>query len=176
MQIRQVRYSIQKRYLILARELFNLAEPKRNTPSISEQRQGRLWGSITFIAFALEASINEFIFEHCKKESHALERMSTPDKWLIIPRLFNNRDWDFGNEPLQSIKKIFSIRDVLVHYKPAWKEMRDEDYSIPRIKISFDLVREHYRQAIKAMQGIYGKCGLDIPDWLIDYSEDISDQ
>jgi hypothetical protein len=47
-------------------------------------RKRKLYGSIIFLAFALESFINEIGIEHINSEFDEIERMPTVKKWYII--------------------------------------------------------------------------------------------
>jgi len=45
------------------------------------------------------------------------DRLSLPDKWIIVPRALGGDTFDRGAEPMQSMQKLVSLRHKLVHPK-----------------------------------------------------------
>jgi hypothetical protein len=75
--------------------------------------------SVLFSALACEAYANRFIaLSFGKRDREALDRLPTPDKLLIAPRLASGSAlFSVGTEPLQSILRLFQLRNLLVHPK-----------------------------------------------------------
>jgi len=66
-----------KHYLILAKELYDLSKPNKKTPHLGDLRKRKLYGSIIFLALALESFINEIGIEYLNIEFNEIERMPT---------------------------------------------------------------------------------------------------
>lgn len=77
--------------------------------------------AMLFAAFAAEAYVNEFIGQHfAGKDYDAVERFSTIDKYVLAPRTALGREvLPRDREPVQTLRKLFRHRDVLVHPKPG---------------------------------------------------------
>jgi hypothetical protein len=76
--------------------------------------------AMLFAAFAAEAYINEFVAQHSTgQDFETLDRLSTVEKYVMSPRLLLGREVFVRDaEPIQSLRKLFRRRDVLVHPKP----------------------------------------------------------
>lgn len=139
--------------LILAKELYEISEPKKKSPYLGTQRKRRLYGAIVFLGFALESFINEIGIMYCKKDFKRIERLTTVNKWLIIPKLISKEIFDVGKEPFQSIDRIFDYRNLFAHYKPRFKKWDAKEYK--KIdEINHKLVKKFYNQTIQAMKDV----------------------
>lgn len=142
-----------KSCLTLAKELYENSEPQKKSLYLGAQRKRRLYGTIVFLSFALESFINEIGIMYCKKYFERVERLTTVNKWLIIPKLISKEIFDPGKEPFQSIDKIFDYRNLFAHYKPEFKEWNAKEYE--KIdEINHKLVKKFYNQAIQAMKNV----------------------
>ncbi len=75
--------------------------------------------ALLFAAFAAEAYANDFLYDKCGgQDRDALERLSTVDKYALLPALAGTTALDRGGEPLQRVKWLFDRRNELVHPKP----------------------------------------------------------
>jgi hypothetical protein len=85
------------------------------------ERVGLSRTSMLHSAFAAEAAANEFIANKCSSSDRdAIDRLSTPDKFSIAPRLALGRDlFPRDTEPMTSIREMFVRRNELVHPKPG---------------------------------------------------------
>lgn len=157
-----------KHCLILARELYDLSEPQKNTPQLGDQRRRRLYGSILFLAFALESFINEIAIECCKEEFDSIDKLSALDKWDIIPKLaIHKRLFKKGEEPYQSIDRIFDYRNLFAHFKPQFKDESAKDYQKMR-KVDHALTRKLFNNAVLVMRIISKEFNIQTMDWLED--------
>jgi hypothetical protein len=81
--------------------------------------------ALLFAAFAAEAYANDVLYEAWNgKNRDALERLSTVDKYALLPTLAGapatlRRD----REPLQTVRWLFQRRDELVHAKPQSRDL-----------------------------------------------------
>lgn len=72
-----------------------------------------------FTAMFLEA----YIFDYGARKSSALyiknyvDKLDPPSKWLIVTKLFNSEGIDSSSQCFEQIKKLFKIRNSLVHNK-----------------------------------------------------------
>jgi hypothetical protein len=107
-------------YLYLATEALResakgMAGGRSATKRLQLSRQAMLYA-----AFAAEAYINRFLFEHFTGSDRAsLEKLSTVDKYVFVPRLaLGSAIFDRGSQPLQRILDLFVRRNALAHPKP----------------------------------------------------------
>lgn len=88
--------------------------------------------SVIFSALTLEAFINNYAIERFSKnyfENH-LDKLNPVIKWILIPKLAIGNGIDTDGQPYERLKKLFKLRDRLVHYKTKKKkvsEMTEED-------------------------------------------------
>lgn len=88
--------------------------------------------SVIFSALTLEAFINNYAIERFSKnyfENH-LDKLNPVSKWILIPKLAIGNGIDTDGQPYEWLKKLFKLRDRLVHYKTKKKkvsEMTEED-------------------------------------------------
>lgn len=160
-----LKVQIYKHWLILAEKLYFDSNPSKQTPSISDQRRRLLYGATLFLAFALESFINEIGIEFCPNEFESLDKISTSDKWLIIPRLISKPLFFRDREPFQSIFLIFKYRNFFAHFKPEFKDEKHKDYEDMR-KIDHSLIRKFYGNTIIAMQLLRDKLKIKDMEWL----------
>lgn len=154
-----------KHCFILAEELYHASEPNKVTPQIGDMRMRRLYGAILFLAFALESFINEIIFDYFVDDRERIEKWSTIDKWLFVPKLQNKPGFDRGKEPFQTIKNIFKYRDLFAHFKPQMKNINSCDYTLMR-KVNHEMVRHFYNKGIDAMKTMCGWFQIQDACWL----------
>ena len=150
-----------KHYLILAKELYISSVPNKKTPQLGDMRKRRLYGSIIFLALALESFVNEIGIEYLDDEFNEIERMPTVKKWYIIGNLKSKSLFLKGKEPFQSIIKVFKLRDKFVHDKPNFKDIDSKEYREIR-NINHKFVKKLYNNTIEAF-GLLGEA-FDIPD------------
>lgn len=81
--------------------------------------------ALLFAAFAAEAYANDFLYETWNgKNREALERLSTVDKYALLPTLAGApAALDRDREPLQTVRWLFQRRDELVHAKPQSRDL-----------------------------------------------------
>jgi len=156
-----------KHYLILAEDLYRESEPQKITPNISDLRRRKLYGAIIFLAFALESFINEVGIEFFPNEFDAIEKLSTPDKWYLIPRLKSIELFEKGKEPYQSITEIFDYRNKFVHFKPRYQEYNSKLYR-KMSEVTHKKVKKLYKYTIEAMKKIRDNFNIENMEWLDD--------
>jgi hypothetical protein len=110
----------------------------------AEILETRILCAITTALF-LEA----YIFDYCARKRSAsfalnyLDKLDTPSKWIITTQLLCPPGIDPGSEVFSKIKRIFTLRNSLVHHKtkegesfsesPAFPEDCDPQYCIKAI-------------------------------------------
>jgi len=85
------------------------------------RRRARLGrASVLFAALAAEANVNVYAREHLPKaERQTLDGLPTIEKYAIIPRIVTGSVLlRRGEQPLQALKELFELRNLLVHPKP----------------------------------------------------------
>lgn len=78
--------------------------------------------ALLFAAFAAEAYVNDFLYEHVQEEPDrkALVMMPTVEKYILLPKLLRGEELFSRNRaPWNTLKWLFSRRDELVHAKPS---------------------------------------------------------
>lgn len=101
-------------------EDFSLATDAAEGERVTYSRRALL-----FAAFAAEGYANDFLYEKWDgKDRDALQRLSTVDKYALLPALAGaTAALDRGREPLQTIKWLFQRRDELVHAAPRGRDL-----------------------------------------------------
>ena len=87
--------------------------------------------SILFSALAAEAYVNEFLLRQAghaglaKKDVEGLDKLSTPEKYVLGPRAVLGRAvFGRGRQPIQDIRDLFKLRNLLVHPKARRVKVR----------------------------------------------------
>jgi len=153
-----------KHYLILAKDLYDLSEPNKQTPQLGDMRKRKLYGSIIFLALALESFVNEIGIEYLDDEFNEIERMPTVMKWYIIGNLKSKSLFQKGKEPFQSIDKLFKLRNMFAHDKPEFKDVDSKAYrEISNINHKF--VRNLYNNTIESFELLRKAFNIPDSDW-----------
>jgi hypothetical protein len=98
-----------------------MLEPAQRRLDALNARLRLLRTSVIFSALSAEACANE-VLASClpAAEATAVDRLSTPEKLLLAPRLGGKPDvLQRGAAPHQDIVDLFKTRNVLVHGKPG---------------------------------------------------------
>lgn len=98
-----------------------MLEPAQRRLDALNARLRLLRTSVIFSALSAEAYANE-VLATClpAAEAAAVDRLSTPDKLLLAPRLGGKPDaLQRGGPPHQDIVELFKTRNVMVHGKPG---------------------------------------------------------
>lgn len=76
--------------------------------------------TIIFSALCLEALINHYAVKKKSKTyfKKYLDNLSFQNKWIIIPKLCNDAEFNISSKAFELLGKLKSIRNELVHYKP----------------------------------------------------------
>lgn len=98
------------------------------------------------------------------------DKLSLLGKWIFLPKICKIKvKWDVGSEPIQSLSKLISIRNRLMHFKGRRKKLdifltprfiEEMDLVPDTIKRSFETVQESIKQFNLAWKGGFG------PYWL----------
>jgi hypothetical protein len=96
--------------------LFAQLERRENLPGLERMDSAGLVPFVVFMAFAIESYLNSLGFRHVKAWED-LERLPWKAKTALLHEIAN-KAYDWGVEPLQFAKEVFSIRDRLAHGKP----------------------------------------------------------
>jgi len=92
---------------------------------------------VIFSALTLEAFINHYgigKFSRSFFDNH-LDKLNPVSKWMIIPKLVVGQQLKADGQPYELLRKLFKLRDKLVHYKTRQKridELADEDWVTER--------------------------------------------
>lgn len=120
--IMEIKRQLYKRYLILAKESFEKAEPTKKMPKIGEQKKGYLISSIIFLALSIESFLNEFGYDSVESYDD-LEKMNTLQKAIILPKICTNPQAIFkkSDHKFTLLKELFNYRNLFVHQKPRFR-------------------------------------------------------
>ena len=91
---------------------------------------------IVFSSMCLEAIINHYAIIKLSKsyfENH-LDRINIKNKWILIPKLILNKDFNKDSQAYEFLDKLIKNRNDLVHYKsrilkitPELKKQKEEE-------------------------------------------------
>lgn len=100
-------------------ELINLVESEEHKELFQIIIGIRKFGCIvvTFSAMCLEALINDYMILKSSNILQRIDKLSTPDKWVIIPMLILNKSFPTDGSAYQHLKKLFELRNEMVHPK-----------------------------------------------------------
>jgi len=128
--------------------------------------------SVIFSALTLEAFINNYAIEHFSKsylENH-LDKLSAVSKWIVIPKLKTGDEVNTDGQPYEKLKKLFKLRDKLVHYKTRTmkvSEMTEDDGWV---------TEDHGENALLTVESILNELAvIDTSvdtDWLVEAKSD----
>lgn len=82
---------------------------------------------IVFSALCLEAFINHYGLSHYSDSffKKHLDKLSPLSKWVILPQLIVGRSLKTESQAYEEIRKLFDLRNDLVHYKTKRKKTCD---------------------------------------------------
>ena len=109
--------------------------------------------SVIFSALTAEAFINNYAIERFSRSyfDNHLDKLSPVSKWIVIPKLVTGNEIDTDGQPYERLKKLFKLRDKLVHYKTKKKKVsemvEDEDW----------VTENHSVDALLAVESILGE-------------------
>jgi len=74
---------------------------------------------IVFAAMALEAYIYDYAARNLsdKYAKDHLDRLDTPSKWLIIPKLITGKEIEENSKAMELLKALVRARNEITHYK-----------------------------------------------------------
>jgi hypothetical protein len=163
--MKQTKIQIYKHWFILAEELYHASKPDLRAPYLGDQRKRRLYGAVVFLALTLESFINEIGLEFCGDDFSSIDRLSAPDKWLLVPKLKGRNIYLRGREPHQSIQTIFSYRNLFVHFKPQFRPDECQEYE-EMSKVDHALFKRLYRRTVEAMKLVSSELKVSGMEWL----------
>jgi hypothetical protein len=115
----------------------SIFEPHQRVGDAAQRRLWRLRTSVLFAALAAEAYANEVLAEILvPSDAAALDRLPTVEKLMLGPKVAGlESPLDRGREPMQTVRRLFSTRDALVHPRrgsPAatWRFLTDVDEQV----------------------------------------------
>ena len=165
--MRQTKVEIYKHWLILAEELYHGSEPNRNTPYLGDYRRRKLYGAVVFLALALESFINDIGLEYCSDDFASIDRLPTPAKWLIVPKLARREVCSKDREPHRSIQTIFAYRNLFVHFKPRFQPDGSRDFEKMK-SLNQALFKKLHEQSVAAMKLASREFKISGMEWLED--------
>lgn len=173
----QIKRELYKSYLILVRNLYLQSKPDLVMPYIGTVEKRFLVGSVIFLAFAMEAFINDFGDKYVE-DFEDLEKMETLKKFLLFPRISREKPLPIIKKNVSSyiaLKELFRYRNYFVHYKPAFRGVNTRD-EILYTELNHKKVKELYGKMIKLLKLLnnHFKMFKDGGDWINDCSEDIT--
>lgn len=115
---------------------------------------------IVFSAMCLESLINDYcvINKSATYFKKHIDRLDTPTKWLIVPKLITNKEISTDSQAFQMIKELFTLRNNLVHPKSREFETDNEDIKDFEKEFSDLLtkgVQSSYRTIKEATKALY---------------------
>lgn len=198
------RYSHVSTYFSIARQSYSTAKScseQISTPSDYPDEdtvfEGHLLGKqeynavliyVIFTALTAEAMINKYLFlqKQAGKLSkklfdHMDKKMSTEDKWGIATQYLNSSEaqklLDYGCEPMQSLRKLFKLRNELVHARQGKLDIATFDSDMQVIakditekpspyNITFENTK-HYIETVQSLMKALQKLDPEnVSDWL----------
>lgn len=162
-----LKLDIYKDFLILAENHYHNSDHFKESPSVGYQRRRELYASIIFLSFALESFINDISIRCFEKDFESFEKLSTPDKWYLIPRLKTLYLFEKSTQPFQSIDLTFKYRNILAHNKPQFQKQNCKEYN-KLLQITPAFVRQLYDHSIQAMIIIRKNFKIKNLEWLDD--------
>lgn len=83
--------------------------------------------SVIFSALTLEAFINNYAIERFSRSyfDNHLDKLNPVSKWVLVPKLITGKAIDTDGQPYERLKKLFKLRDRLVHYKTKRKKVSE---------------------------------------------------
>ncbi len=191
-----------KRYIEVKKEVNIVATLRavswrlyKDAEETKKSRYLKCIGSITFLAFTLEAYLN-YIGEKRIKYWKVIERKLSPDEKLDLISMELNFDLDKGKRPFQSFGEIFKFRRFIVHgrseiiIEKGIQRLSENEYPIlPEAEwqrmVSLESTKMYLDDTKEMVEVLYERSELDfnpfympeIADWwasdVQEYKEDI---
>lgn len=139
--------------------LLNVAAGYRNDRDAS----GHI--TIIFAAMCLEAIINHYAISRTSKSylENYLDKLEVKSKWIIIPKLICNTEFNRDSQAFELLDKVISLRNNLVHYKSCIIEYTFE--LSDKIKEEEDKIIAEVKDSIKAMIYVIEELKRIDPNW-----------
>ncbi|MHC4820340.1 MAG: hypothetical protein ACYTDX_01300 [Planctomycetota bacterium] len=120
-------------------------------------------------AASLEAHANLVAAEQLAgAELGSFDRLQTRGKWALLPRLLGKPGFDAGSQPFQSLQRLLSRRNRLIHHKPLHKVLSGD--SIPSSVPELGLTAKDCEESIQCVRDMVvelsGMLGETAPRWL----------
>jgi len=172
----QLKRQLYKRYLILAKDFYNQAEPEKMSPYIGDHRKGYLIASLIFIALAVESFINEFGYDFVEGFDD-YENIKTLQKIIILPQISKNPNIVIkkSDNKYALLRELFQYRNFFVHQKPKFRDL-DSPIEKQYETIDFKLLSKHYKNVIAIMKLFQDKFNIyeADKDWISEHPENIA--
>lgn len=122
-----------------------------------------------FCAAALEAHVNTVAERHLSRAHfEAFDKLALTGKWLFLPSVLGKQLLDPGTEPVQSVKRLSSVRNNLLHYKPVHEEWHLG--KLPQFILDLRLTMEEGKRSLDgvrtAVARLAGMVSRPEPRWL----------
>jgi hypothetical protein len=166
-----VRPALESIFLRIAWEAVQDAEAQeadwRQTRSVGAElkMQDQTMITVIILVQALEAFIN---IQAKERLSSALwgsvERLEIRKKWMVVAHLLTGTEWERGRQPYQLFEQLVTLRNVLVHYKPAYGETAEV-----MARCGFEgqftgvLARRYFDAACDMIAQFFTKVGEEVP-------------
>jgi len=121
--------------------------------------------SIIFAAMCLEAIINHYATLRSSKKyfENYLDKLDVKSKWIVIPKLFTNVEFNRDSQAFELLGKLMTLRNELVHYKPQTIEYTFN--SGDDIKTKENEYIKDVKNSIKAMIYVIEELGRTDSNW-----------
>jgi len=145
-----------------------LSEDALDTVAVAQAAEERAAvTAVVFSALALEAFINDYAITRLSKSyfSKYLDKLDPAAKCVVIPRLHTGKEFDTDTQAFERLRKLFSLRNRLVHFKSTKKRVSE---LTPDDQVSY----EHAEEAIEAVRSVVAALATLDPsvgtDWVRD--------
>ena len=125
--------------------------------------------TIILATACLEAFLNGLGYEYLPKLWKKIEKLSLKTKWQLFSILKSNKGLhNAGKEPYQSLGKLIRYRNLLIHYKPQYKEVqkkKSKTISYTENNLPRKFVHNLPKTLEKLIQELCKGNDLPIPPW-----------
>ena len=173
----EIKRELYKSYLILVRNLYKQSEPDRVAPKIGAIRKRFLFGSIMFLAFAMESFINDFGKRYVE-DFEDFEKIESLNKFLLFPKIAKTNPTTIvkkSESTYAALKLLFRYRNYFVHYKPAFRNTSTNDERL-YTELDHKKVEDLYKGMVRLLR-LFNNHFLMFTggdDWIIGYPDDIN--
>jgi len=121
--------------------------------------------TIIFAAMCLEAIINHYAIALSSKKYlvNYLDKLDLKSKWIIIPKLLSNIDFNRDSQAFEVLDAVLTLRNDLVHYKSRVVKYTFEEKD--NISIEEDKLVSGVKNSIKAMICVIEELHRIDPKW-----------